>query len=225
MLCPRSHSLHLELNLFNMASSQTPFIPSYDTCEQVSLTCPVEATLYGYAPNYGASIFFTVLFGLALVFQIMYGIYTKTWSFMTGICIGVILETAGYTGRIAMHHDPWNRNAMQLQLVCLILAPSAIAAAISVTFKHLIIYVGEQHSKLMAKWYPWVFIGTDFISIIIQAIGGIVSLLGAGNGLIIAGVSFQVANMVLCVLTLSIFHPGRYPRISQSRARRSKDPS
>lgn len=99
---------------------------------------------------------------------------------------------------------------MPMQLACLFIGPSFISAAISVVFKHIILYCGQQHSKLKAKWYPYVFIGTDFACILVQVAGGAISslattgdgsnmaLLDAGSGLLIAGVAAQVANMVVC---------------------------
>jgi hypothetical protein len=98
---------------------------------------------------------------------------------------------------------------LELQLAALIVAPSAIAAAISVTIKHVIIYVGEEYSPLKACLYPWIFICLDILSISFQAVGsGIAagpisdhanrwSLLDAANSVIIAGVVIQVASMIL----------------------------
>jgi hypothetical protein len=96
-----------------------------------------------------------------------------------------------------------------LQLAALIVAPSAIAAAISVTIKHVIIYIGEEYSSLKASLYPWIFISLDVLSISLQSIGsGIAasaisdhantwSLLDAANTVIVAGVVLQVASMIL----------------------------
>lgn len=65
--------------------------------------------------------------------------------------------------------------------------------------------------------HRWIFLGTDFFSIIIQAAGGGVSaaatngdqvnhaLLDAGNGLLIAGTAFQAANMVFCGMLIVVF--------------------
>jgi hypothetical protein len=64
--------------------------------------------------------------------------------------------------------------------------------------------------------HRWIFLGTDFFSIIIQAAGGGVSaaatngdnvnhtLLDAGNALLIAGTAFQAANMIGCGLLIII---------------------
>jgi len=106
---------------------------------------------------------------------------------------------------------------MPMQLACLFIGPSFVSAAISVVFKHIILYCGQQHSKLKAKWYPYVFIGTDFACILVQVAGGAISsiattgdganmaLLDAGSGLLIAGVAAQVVNMVVCGMIILHF--------------------
>lgn len=95
-----------------------------------------------------------------------------------------------------------------MQICCLVLAPSFVAGAIYLTMKHLVIYCGPQYSRLKPRLYPWIFVGCDLGSIVLQAIGGGVAasagksadrtLLHAGNALIVAGISFQVATMTVC---------------------------
>lgn len=97
----------------------------------------------------------------------------------------------------------------------------------SVTFKHLIQYVGPKHSILKPRLYPWVFVGTDFASIIIQGMGGGIAsagsnddgrssaLLDVGDGMLLAGVAFQVANMVLCGLAM-LYYIWRYKSAKQT---------
>jgi hypothetical protein len=99
---------------------------------------------------------------------------------------------------------------LTLSLVMLILAPTLVAASISITFKHIVLQEGPQYSFLKPKLYPYIFVGTDFFSIVIQAAGGGVSasatdvsppnqaLLDAGSALLVAGTAFQAANMIFC---------------------------
>lgn len=68
---------------------------SFKSCEEVSLLCPIEATVLGYAPNLGASIFFTVAFGIVAIATIAIGVRAKTWTFMAALSLGCILETLG----------------------------------------------------------------------------------------------------------------------------------
>lgn len=180
----------------------------YDLCTAVTPDCPVGATLYGYYPNIGVNTFFAALFGIILVAQIVIGSWTRTWTFMLAVGIGVFGEMVGYIGRIIMHKNPWSESGFETQICCLVLAPSFLAAGIYLTLKHMVIYCGPEHSRLKAKWYPWIFIGSDLASIIVQAIGGGVAasadhgakkqLLEAGDALIIAGIALQSVTMLVC---------------------------
>lgn len=59
-------------------------------------------------------------------------------------------------------------------------------------------------SRLRPSWYTYIFIGCDFFSISLQAIGGGLAsaadgpgaLLSAGNNVMISGLAFQVATML-----------------------------
>jgi len=114
----------------------------------------------------------------------------------------------GYIGRLIMHKNPWSESGFEIQIWCLVLAPSFLAAGIYLTLKHMVLYCGPDYSRLKAKWYPWIFIGSDLGSIIIQAIGGGVAasanhgankaLLDAGDSLIIAGIALQSVTMLVC---------------------------
>ena len=178
------------------------------TCIEVSALCPVSATTYGYYPNLGANTFFTIYFGLAGAAHLVLGIYTRSWTFQIALGIGTFMETAGYVGRILMHDNPWSTSGFRLQIFCLILAPTFIAAGIYLTLKHIIIYVGPQYSRFNPRLFTWVFIGCDAASIVLQAAGGGVvnsagddmSWMQAGNRTIIAGIAFQVATMSVCGL-------------------------
>lgn len=70
--------------------------------------------------------------------------------------------------------------------------------------KHIILFVDPEKSRLPPRLYPWIFVGCDVGSIIIQAAGGGVAgsakrtnkdLLDTDNNMMIAGITFQVATM------------------------------
>ncbi|KAL0943391.1 uncharacterized protein CTRU02_201277 [Colletotrichum truncatum] len=184
--------------------------PSYSNCNEISPQCPVEATLYGDYFNLGACVFFTVAYSIAFIAQVYLGWRSKAWSFVSYLAVGTIFELSGYAARIALSSNPWIYGAFVIQLLFLILAPTLVAAAISVTFKHLVLHYGPEWSVLRPRLYPWVFVGTDFISIVIQAVGAAVaafatsgaeenqSLSDVSSALLVTGVVFQVANMVIC---------------------------
>lgn len=188
---------------------------SYQTCSHVSELCPVAATTYGYYPNLGGNIFFAVFFGILGVAQVGFGVYYRTWTFMIALGVGSLMELAGYIGRILMNYNPWNSNAFKLQIVCLVLAPTFVAAGIYLSLKHILLNLGPEHSKLKPRLFTWIFISCDVGSLLLQAAGGGVAaganndnaaMLKAGDNIIIAGIAFQVATMSVCgILALQFF--------------------
>ncbi|KAH7006937.1 RTA1 like protein-domain-containing protein [Ilyonectria destructans] len=185
--------------------------PTFHNCKDgVSDLCPAEASLYGDYFTLGACIFFVAAHSLALIPQLAFGFKARTWSFSSWLTMGILFEIMGYTGRIIMSSDPWVYGAFVLQLVMLILGPTLVAASISVTFKHIVLWYGPEYSIFKPWLYPWVFVGTDLFSIVIQSAGGVVSakaiggevknqeLLDVGSALLVAGTTFQMANMVVC---------------------------
>jgi hypothetical protein len=90
-------------------------------------------------------------------------------------------------------------------MTTLVLGPTLVAAAISLTFKHLVIWHGPEHSLIRPKFYPVVFVGSDLVSIMIQGAGGGIasaadsqSMVDVGNNMLLGGVAFQVFNMIFC---------------------------
>lgn len=209
-----------------MAANDT-FEPSFDTCDEVSALCPVEITLYGDYFTAGASILFTGAFALLFIAQLYMGLRLRSWSYFIYLWLGTGFELVGYLGRSVMSYNPWVFAAFAAQLMLLVLGPTLIAAAISVTFKHLVIHYDPSLSPIKPRWYPVIFIGSDFIAIVVQGAGAAIAgaasaaekpdekMLDLANSLLIAGVSFQVVNMVLCGLYM-IFYWRRY-KSSHSR--------
>ncbi|KAM5341331.1 hypothetical protein ACJ41O_014362 [Fusarium nematophilum] len=199
-----------------MPNNSDLYPPTYDNCDDVSDRCTVDLTIYGDYLSGAAAIFFGAVFALLFIAQIILGIRGKMWSYTLWLGIGTAFEVIGYVGRYLLSRNPWSLNSFIIQYLTLLLAPTLVAAAISVTFKHLVIWYGAQWSLLRPRLYPWVFVGTDFISIFIQIIGGGVTAVNAtgngseslqklGEGLVIGGVAFQVANMLCCASLMLIY--------------------
>lgn len=185
-------------------------------CTEVTPQCPVSATTYGYRPNMGGNIFFCVVFGILLIGQLFLGIKARLRGFTFAVSVGCFGECVGYIGRLIMHNNPWSQTGFKIQIVCLILSPSFIAAGIYLTIKHLVIHFGPQYSRLRPNLYTWIFISADAASILVQAAGGgiasgeTLSLVKVGNSIMVAGICIQVATMALCGLLAADFFYRRY---------------
>lgn len=90
-------------------------VPS--TCNSVTPQCPIEGTLYGYAPSIPANAFFASFFGLALVCQLYLGVRHKTWTYLIAVGLGCLAECVGYVGRVVMGRNAFDDGAFKVQIV------------------------------------------------------------------------------------------------------------
>ncbi|CAM1511717.1 Fc.00g092300.m01.CDS01 [Cosmosporella sp. VM-42] len=178
----------------------------YDECTDISPRCPVEATVLGYTPNLGSSIFFALCFGLITITAAVLSVWKRTWTYGAALTVGVGLEALGYIGRALMHDNPWASGPFQMQICCIIIAPTFICASIYLTLKHVALNLNPSLSRLPPTWYPRIFLPGDLSCLVVQAIGGgIASAAGetnpklsrSGNQAIIAGVALQVAVLAI----------------------------
>lgn len=191
-------------------------------CEIVSPECPVENTIYGYAPNLGANGFYAFVFGVCAIAQ-LYFIY-RYWRLWKGysilVFVGAVGECCGYAGRILLGQNPWNGAAMPIQLVLLMVAPSFLAAALYMTLRKLVHYFGPENTRLPERLWTWPFVTADFIGFVSQCGGGIIasmaertpSLGTVGNTIMVVGVSFQAVIMFVAGLLATDFALRLYRR-------------
>jgi len=178
----------------------------YHTCTAVTPECPVEASIYGYYPNLGINAFFAAFFGVCLVIQIAQGFKYKSWNFVIPFAIGCLVECIGYVGRVLLHSNPWDMSGFEMQTCCLIMAPAFLAAGIYLTLMHMVNTLGPQHSPLRPKFYPWIFITCDFLSLVLQAAGGATAASAKGKHSQSADGGFvMLAGIVWQVFTLMVF--------------------
>ncbi|RSL40966.1 hypothetical protein CEP53_013057 [Fusarium sp. AF-6] len=216
----------------NTTNSTAVFIPNFKNCDEVSEQCPVEAQMYGDYFTKAACIWFTLLYFTCFGTQLFYGWRAKTWSYAAWLGVGTVFEGMGYAARIVMCDDPWNFYAFLVQNLGLVLAPTFIAASISIIFKHLIDWYGAEWSLFRPKLLPWILVGSDMVSILVQGTGGAVSsmasnksgkeaknLMDAGNGLLLGGTIFQVVNMVACGGIMLLYLWKRQQSLGRFRSR------
>ena len=98
--------------------------------------------------------------------------------------------------------------------MCLTIGPAFLSAAIYLSLSRLIVIYGAHLAPFAPKTYTYVFIGCDFISLVLQATGGALaasadtkSAQETGVNVMIAGLVFQVASIGLfIVLSLNFLH-------------------
>ncbi|KAF8860036.1 RTA1-domain-containing protein [Acephala macrosclerotiorum] len=198
-------------------------------CTSVTPDCPVGATIYGYTPNLGANAFFCGFFGLFLAANALLPFKYKTWTYGSIIVVGALREVLGYAGRIIMHSNVWSNTGFEIQICCLILAPSFFAAALYLTLKDMVRAIGPQDSPIKPILYPWIFISCDLLSLILQGAGGGVAASANttktsadGGHIMLAGIVFQVATFtflyVLLLLYTKNLRQNRHTMTAEGRA-------
>ena len=105
-----------------------------------------------------------------------------------------------------------------MQICCLIMVPAWLAMGIYLTLKHVVKVFGPQYSYLKPKYYTWLFIGGDSVSLSLQAAGG--GLSGGANGntnqlnlesnIAIAGIIIQVITLAICAALAGLFFLRRH---------------
>ncbi|KAL8837123.1 MAG: hypothetical protein Q9205_005672 [Flavoplaca limonia] len=82
---------------------------------------------------------------------------------------------------------------------------SFFAAAVYLTLKHIVLAFGPEYSRLPPKWYTWIFISCDLLSLIMQGAGGGIAASAEGESTQDIGSNLMLAGIVWQVITLLIF--------------------
>ncbi|KAL9105084.1 MAG: hypothetical protein Q9163_000002 [Psora crenata] len=190
-----------------MAGNETTTVD----CTEVTPYCPVEATIYGYYPTLAGNVFFVAVFGLCFLAQTILGLRYRTWTYLIALFFGTLGEVIGHVGRVILSDNPWSSIGFQIQICCLIITPAFIAAGIYLTLKHIVLEIGSEFSRLPARYYTWIFILCDILSLILQGAGGGIAatadndidLQDLGTNLMIAGIVWQVITLIIFVLLVA----------------------
>ncbi|KAI9830697.1 MAG: hypothetical protein M1826_004526 [Phylliscum demangeonii] len=174
---------------------------SFESC--TLKTCPITDAEVFYIPSLGGNIFYAVVFGLLLLTQVFLGIRHRTWGFLVGMVGGLVLELVGYSSRAQMHFNPFLKSPFLAQIVTLTIAPAFISAAIYLCLSRIVVVYGEGLSRVKPRTYSILFITSDFIALLLQAIGGAIastanvgSTQQMGIHIMLGGLSVQVASLV-----------------------------
>ena len=154
-------------------------IPS-DQCT-LQTCCLDQQGSVRYLPSVAGNVIYLAIFAILLTAQFFFGIRYKTWGFMVGMVIGLFGEVVGYGGRVWMHYSIFAQNPFLVYLVPLTIAPAFLTASIYLTLGRLIQVYGPHMSLIPPGTYTIIFVSCDFISLLLQAIGGAITS-GADSG-------------------------------------------
>jgi hypothetical protein len=89
------------------ALASQPTVP-FDEC--TLQTCPIAEAQLPYAPNLAGNVLYLAIFSFCLLFNLIVGVWSRTWGYMVAMSIGCLLEVLGYVGRVQMHYNPFPQN-------------------------------------------------------------------------------------------------------------------
>ncbi|KAH7020890.1 RTA1 like protein-domain-containing protein [Microdochium trichocladiopsis] len=172
--------------------------------------CKAEWSVVGYQPNVPANAFFLAAFAASALIHLAQGIFywrkgRPTWGFTTVIVTGCLDEIVGYIGRLLLHDNPFSFGAFLMQIICVTTAPVFFCAAIYVTLSQTIYFIDPSKSRFDPRWFYWVFIPCDIISLVLQAAGGAMSSVSTTEAAVNRGVDISLAGLVFQVVTLVAF--------------------
>ncbi|OKL57332.1 hypothetical protein UA08_07453 [Talaromyces atroroseus] len=174
-------------------------------CTEVSPDCPVQGTIYGYAPNFAANVAFCAIFGILCLVQLAQLLKWRMWSFGIAVILGAVSEVIGYVGRLILHSNAYSNVGFETQICTLTIAPAFWSAAIYLTLKHQVYLFGRKYSTLKAEWYPYIFVTCDLLSLILQGTGGGLAATATTPHDASIGSDVMLAGIVWQVITLTVF--------------------
>ncbi|SCU85431.1 LAFA_0D15610g1_1 [Lachancea sp. 'fantastica'] len=170
---------------------------------------PSDVSLYGMTPNLAFNTAMAAIFGVLFLAQAALGVWTRQWWFLVSFLIACALEVIGYVGRALSHNDNTDMNDYLLQFICLTIAPVFTMAGIYYQLGKLVEIYGHAFALIKNPMlYSYIFMGSDLISLVVQAIGGGMAGSAAadyknsdtGDHVFVAGLAFQVASMSVFLL-------------------------
>ncbi|SPJ78898.1 related to parasitic phase-specific protein PSP-1 [Fusarium torulosum] len=188
--------------------------------------CPVEMSVYGYRPSLPANAAFAALFTLGTAIHAYLGFKWQTPWFMWCLILSCTHEVAGYVARILLWVNPWGFGAFITQIT-ITQAPVFYCAAIYVTLGQSIEHYGPGLARFPTKYFAWVFVPMDVISLILQGNGG--GLSASSSGASQVGVDVAMAGLILQLIMLVAFsvlfadYMFQYLRSKATRSFQSRD--
>nr|ODN95453.1 hypothetical protein L204_03992 [Cryptococcus depauperatus CBS 7855] len=170
----------------------------------------IDQSSYGYIPTNWVCIIFIVLFSITGLLHILQAIRFKYWIAFPTLVVGCFLEVLGSIGRYWSSQNVLARTPFLMQICVLIIAPVFFSAWCYTILALAINVLGRSYSFVSPKLYLAIFITCDFISLILQAVGG--GWVASSDApippktptnIMVVGIVFQLVSMLIfCSLAL-----------------------
>ena len=191
-------------------------------------TCSVNE--YGqleYIPSLAGNMLYLSIFTLCLICQLVFGIHYRTWGYMLGMLGGLVLEILGYIARVQLHYDAFSEHKFTNYVIGTTIGPAFFSMSIYLCLARIMYICGIELSSIGPRTITAIFVCCDLVSIVLQALGGSLSVTAKtiqqhnkGIHITIAGLSSQVGSMVIFIGFVAM-SPGSgglsHPKSTRSR--------
>jgi hypothetical protein len=188
---------------------------------------------YHYIPTEYVTIIFVVLFGLSTSMHLFQTVRYRLWWLFPTVFLCGLLEVLGWSGRLWSSINPFIIIPFQIQITCTIIAPTPFIAANFVILGKIVQRLGPAYSRLSPKWYSILFVTCDFISLVVQAVGGgmaatapDLTAANLGAHIMLAGIVFQLVVIIaysLCGIEFFLRYSKHSPIASRSDKESNSD--
>ncbi|KAJ5092991.1 RTA1 like protein-domain-containing protein [Penicillium angulare] len=160
------------------------------------------AYLWKYVPQLSLSLAFLFLFTIATIVQCWKSWRAKAW-FTIPFLIAGVCEVVGYATRAFCFDKTGSLILYLFQDIFLVLPPIGFAATLYMVYSRAVRAIrGEALSPVPMRWATWIFVGGDWICLMIQ--GNAAGLLGNSNLTTIADYII-IAGLVLQIMVTIFF--------------------
>jgi hypothetical protein len=189
-----------------------------------------KENIYFYDPSFPASVLVTILYFFPSIYHLymmILGLYHRKYHHtrhFIPLLIGAFLEVAGYAIRSASIKEPSSIPLYAISSTLIVIAPVFMCASLYLLMDRLIwTRSNDQASekrasflfiKIRRRWLPRIFITLDIISCLTQGSGSSIAAAGdwegqekdTGTGVLIGGLTLQVATFAAFLIIVGTFH-------------------
>ncbi|KAI0724597.1 RTA1-domain-containing protein [Cerioporus squamosus] len=160
---------------------------------------------YGYIPTRYVCYIFVVLYVVSTVLHLGQALHRRAWWLLPTAVLAGVGEVLGWSARLWSSYAPLADDPYLMQIVCTIIAPTPLVAALFIAFGRLSTRLGEQYSRLSASLYSKMFLTCDLVSLVVQSAGGGIAASTDDHDLAQMGSRIMLAGIILQLISLSVF--------------------
>ncbi|KAG9017096.1 hypothetical protein FRB90_001777 [Tulasnella sp. 427] len=159
-------------------------------------------TFYGYFVDAHVCIAYMVLFAVTGVIHFGQALYHCVWWLAPAFALCALTELIGWGGRYWSSQNAGTLDAFLMQIYCTIIAPSFLAAGLFFVLGVIINRLCPQYASFPPEVFSAVLISCDFITLVVQAVGGAKASISFNRGgdpnqgskIMVGGIIFQISS-------------------------------